>query len=184
VTYIDAPQLSKLNTVFFNDTIFDTPQLSRFIHRTSRLKTFEDGNVFFFEDGTAWLYLYQLSNVEQVCTSSLPPPSRPVPLCDYEYGVRYTRPAQDSIEDTLWLELLLPFTAFKCLFLSEEFMQRIMPVLPELVGRRTTEVLPNLQKIILEALPTSRHVLEGLQQFIASRQGTSHPIEVFLDLKE
>jgi hypothetical protein len=180
VAHIDAPQLGKLRTMFFNDIVFDTPQLFRFIRCTSRLKTFENANVV-FENGTAWVYLYQLSDVERLCTSSLPPPSFPVPLCEYEYKARYTRPVQDNIEDTLWLDLLLPFTAMKSIFLSEEFMQRIMPVLPDLVGRRTTEVLPNLQTIILEVLPESGPVSEGIRQFVASRQGTSHPIKIFLD---
>jgi hypothetical protein len=130
------------------------------------------------------MYLYQLSNTEQVCTSPFPPPSNPVPLCNYEYKVRYAQPVQDGIEDTLWLELLLPFTAVKDLFVSEEFMQRIMPVLPELVGRRTTEVLPGLQNIILEVLPASGPVLEGIRQFVASRPGTSHPINVCVGYRD
>ena len=53
-----------------------------------------------------------------------------------------------------------------------------MPALQELVGSRATEVLPNLQNILLEKLQSSGFVQEGIQEFIAARQGTSHPIGI------
>ena len=57
----------------------------------------------------------------------------------------------DSIEDTLWLGLLLPFTAVNNLYLSEKFALGITDALQEIVGR-ITEVLPSLQNIFVERL--------------------------------
>jgi hypothetical protein len=57
---------------------------------------------------------------------------------------------QGDIENTLWLELLRPFAAVKNLYLCKELVPRIAPALQELVGGRTTEVLPGLEGIFLE----------------------------------
>jgi hypothetical protein len=84
---------------------------------------------------------------------------------------------QDNIENSLWLELLQPFTAVKNLYLSEEFESRIMPSLQELVGERMAEVLPTLQNIFLEGLDTSGPVQKAIQQCVARRQA-SQPIAV------
>jgi hypothetical protein len=66
----------------------------------------------------------------------------------------------------------------KNLYLSKEFAPHIVPALQELVGGRATEVLPTLQNIFLEGLQPSEPAQEGIQQFIAARQFTSHPIAV------
>ena len=66
----------------------------------------------------------------------------------------------------------------KNLYICKTFAPHIVPALQELVGVRTTEVLPTLQNIFLEELQASGHVLEGIQQFVAARQVTGHPIAV------
>ena len=60
---------------------------------------------------------------------------------------------EGNIENTLWLELLHPFTGVKNPFLSWEFVRCIGPALEELVEDRMTEVLPALQNIFLEGQP-------------------------------
>jgi len=82
------------------------------------------------------------------------------------------------MENSLWLELLLPFRTVKNLYVSEDFVPRILPALQELVGSRATEVLPNLQNIFLEGHEPSGPVQEGIQQFVAARQVISDPITV------
>ena len=77
----------------------------------------------------------------------------------------------DNVENRLWMELLQPFTSVKNLYLSEEFARRIVPVLQE-VGGRTTEVLPTPETIFLEGPHPSGPVLEGIEQFVATRQVT------------
>ena len=198
VTGIDVPRLNKLYITFFNQIVFDTPQFIQFVRRSPTFETFEKALVV-FEHGAARVNLtssqisgygrlkvkipcmeldWQVSSMEQVCTLCLPPLSTLEDV--YLYESLYSQPIwQDNIENTLWLELLQPFAAVKNLYLSKEFASRIIgPALQELTGGRMAEVLPTLQNIFLEELQPSGTVQEGIQQFIATRQVTSHPIAV------
>jgi hypothetical protein len=198
VAQIDAPRLKKLYIIFFNDIVFDTPQLMRFICRTPTLEPPEKARVTFGGDAASVTLSsptfrydllrvgfscseldWQLSLVAQVFTLSLPPLS---PLEDlYIYEDLY-QPAQwqDSIENSQWLELLLPFKSVKNFYLPKNFAPRIVPALQELVGSRATEVLPNLQNIFLQGLEPSGPIWDGIQQFLTTRQVISdHPIAVY-----
>jgi hypothetical protein len=201
VTRIDAPQLNRLDITFFNQIVFDTPQFIQFVNRIPTLRTLEKGHVTFGDDAARvklssaspltylnkGLYVkiscreldWQVSSLEQVCTSSLPLFSALEDL--YIYKFPNSQPDwQDNIEDALWLELLHLFPTVKNLYLSVEFAARIVPALQALVRGRTTEVLPTLQNMFLEELKESGPVQEGIQQFVAARQVTSHPITVSL----
>ena len=162
VASIDAPQLS-LQITLFNQIIFDTPQLNQFISRTSTLKAPETARVIFEYGVTASIELlsrtfvpgrlkvvipcknldWQVSSLEQVCASCLPslPTLEVLYITEGTWGWGYQ---QDSVENTLWLELLRPFTGVKKLYLSETFAGIVGPALQEL-GGRTTELLPSLQ---------------------------------------
>ena len=196
VANIDVPQLERLEITFFNQIVFDTPQLIQFISRTPSLKAFEKAQVR-FRYGASGVNLssqtpgygtlnvqilcmdldWQVSSMEQVCTSCLPHLSTLGDL--YIYGHQYSHTArQDNVENTLWLELLQPFTGVKNLHLSEEFASRIMPALQELVGERSTEVLPTLQNVFLQELEPSGTVQAAIWQFVATREVISHPIAV------
>jgi hypothetical protein len=196
VTRIDAPQLGYLHITLFNQIVFDTPQFIQFISRTPLLGAFEKAfvilrnnaarvNLLSQTSGSRMLNMnipcmeldWQVSSMEQVCTSCLPPLPALEDLYIYE-NPEWPPVWQDNIENTLWLELLQPFTGVKNLYLSEKFASRIIPALQELTGGRTTEVLPTLENIFLEELQPSRIVQEGIQQFIATRQVTSRPVAV------
>ncbi|KAI0273170.1 hypothetical protein BGY98DRAFT_125274 [Russula aff. rugulosa BPL654] len=84
----------------------------------------------------------------------------------------------DAIENSLWLQLLLPFTAVKNLYLSKEFAPGIAAALHELIEGRITEVLPSLQNIFVEKLGPSGPFQEKIGQFIAARQLSNHPIAI------
>ena len=85
----------------------------------------------------------------------------------------------DAIENTLWLQLLLPFTVAKNLYLSKEFAPGIAAALEELDGSRITEVLPSLQNIFVEGLEPSGHFQKKIGQFVAARQHLSnHPVTI------
>ena len=193
---IDAPELNDLNITFFNQILFDTPQIIQFISRTQILEALDNAHVVFERDA-AWVNLssqtsdygelnvkipckesdWQVSSLEQVCTSSLPLLSMLEDL--YIYEDSDPRPNwQGNIENALWLELLHPFTAVKNLYLSKKIAPLIVPALQELVGARTTEALPTLQNIFWEGLQPSGPVHEDLGWFIAARRITTHPIAI------
>ncbi|KAF8494671.1 hypothetical protein F5888DRAFT_1715954 [Russula emetica] len=92
---IDVPRLNELRLTFFNQIIFDTPQLFQFISRRPTLRALEKGHIAFnskaiiveFRSQTSDHNVvlgvkipctaseWQISSLEQVCTSSLPPVS-------------------------------------------------------------------------------------------------------------
>jgi hypothetical protein len=117
---------------------------------------------------------WQVSSMEQICTWCLPPISTLENLYICEW--RYSQPnGEDNVENTLWLELLRPFTSVKSLYLSKKYVVRIVPALQEFVGDSAT-VLPALQNIFLEGQSTT--IQDGIQLFFATRQVTNHPIAV------
>jgi hypothetical protein len=185
VAHIDAPLLKELGITFFNQILFDTPQLVLFINRTSALKAPERARVIFIGITRSMIKLssrasvygdlsvailcedtdWQVSALEQVCTC--------LPFLSTVEGLYIDAILsnwQDNIENALWLELLQPFTAVKDLYLSKTFEPHIMPSLQELVGERTTEVLPTLQNIFLEGRETSGPV-QASQPITVTRWG-------------
>ena len=196
LTDIDAPQLNKLEIHFFNDSAFDTPQLIRFISRTSMSSTLENAHialskriarvsfrplihghveleVLIFCEALDW----QLSSLEQVCTSCLP--FLPTLGDLYINEGRSSEPDwKDDIGTGPWLELLRPFTATKNLYLSEKIALRIGPALQEFVESRATEFLPALQNIFVEGLKSSGLVQESIGHFVAARQVVGQRIAI------
>jgi hypothetical protein len=198
VNKIDAFQLDRLE-IILDEPIFDTQQLAQFISRVPKLKTCNQVrlwlgdyraavNVFSLSKTTnnAFLRLQvwygqrdvQMSPLVQLCTSFLPQALISTVEGLIIDGESYDWRAEQGDNDLiLWRELLQPFTAVKDLYLSWscEIPSRIAPVLQELVGERVFELFPVLQNISLQ---TSRPVPEGIKQFVAARQLTSHPISV------
>ncbi len=191
VTYIDAPQLdhSHLFLTFINQIDFDSPRLAQFISRTPILADC-DAHVEFY-DGAVGVRLsshlrdieiqfscgepdQQLSSVAQVCNTCLPPLSMIEGLyIEHHYLQLVWR--NEAIENTQWLELLLPFTAVKDLYLSKGFAPGIAASLQEIVR---TDVLPSLQNIFVEGLEPSGPFQESIGQFVSARQHSGHPIVI------
>jgi len=80
--------------------------------------------------------------------------------------------------NTLWLQLLLPFTVVKNLYVLKEFVPDIAATLQELVGARITEVLPSLQNIFVEGLESSGPFQKNIGQFVAALQLSGHHIAI------
>jgi hypothetical protein len=198
VTRIDTPQLDEMHITFFNQIDFDCPRLAQFINCTPTLSALDEARVQFF-DSTACVNLryrtspsgldgleiaiscgepdWQLSSIEQVCNFSLHPISTVEDLY-IEHGYSQLVWKNEAIENTLWLELLLPFTAVKNLYLSKDFAPGIAASLEELVGSRITEVLPRLQSIFVEGLEPSGPFQKKIGRFVAARQLSGHPIAI------
>ncbi len=190
---IDAPRLHRLWIEFFNDIFFDTPQLIQFIGRTLTFKPSNEAYVGFLSDRALFVLRslasnfeevqvriscresdWQLSALAQICTLFLRFLSTTETLYIHEFGLGVDW--KDDIENTEWLQLLLPFTAVKNLYLSKQFAPCIAPALQEFTGGRMTEVLPTLQNLFLEGFQPSESVQEGIGHFISGRQLTNHTI--------
>ena len=194
---VDAPQLVELHISLFNDIHFDTPELYQFISRTPTLGVYNEAHLTFYSC-EALVELrshhdyrrfnvsilcqvpdWQLSSLAQICNLSLHLLLTMENLYIYE-DLYLPSDWEGDIENTEWLNLLLPFTAVKNLYLSKKVAPRIAPALQELTGRRTTEAFPALQNLLLEGLQPSEPVQEGIAQFISARQLTNHTIAVSL----
>ncbi|KAF8503244.1 hypothetical protein F5888DRAFT_1886945 [Russula emetica] len=189
VARIDAPLLDSFIIWFFHQLIFDTPQLAQFVARTPNILppvevciSFSDYGVAVTSPPTFQVPIkftlgincrqpdWQLSCLTQVCSSSFPEAF--IPTVEHLYINGWEPRWQDDIEDSQWLEALHPFTAVKCLYLSQAFASCIAPALQELAG----EVLPSLQNLFLEDLHTSGHADEAIGKFVAARRLAGHPI--------
>ena len=178
---IDAPRLADLDIVFFNQIIFDTPQLFQSIGRRPTLRAPETGHIEFSHASVTFRFPshssdfgvlqvailcrvseWQLSYLEQVCTSSLPPVFTLKDLYIHEGSLTKLR-WQDDVENVVWLELLRPFAAVENLYVCEEFVPRIAPALQELVGGRMREALPTLENIFLDGFQLSGPLHEGVR---------------------
>jgi hypothetical protein len=199
VTCIDAPQLQNFYITFLNQIDFDTPRLAQFINRAHT--TFSHARVHFNDTTaavklTSWTqYLevevscrepdWQLSSVAQVCNSCFPPfPFSMVEDLYIEHEYSQLIWNSDAIENALWLELLLPFTAVKNFYPSKGFAPDIAVALKELVGVRITEVLPSLQNIFVEELNPPGPFQENIRQFVAARRLSGHPITISLRVQD
>jgi hypothetical protein len=168
---IDAPQLYKLKITFFHQLIFDTPELTQFINRTSSCKAHREARVVFSDsgvrvtipqayDGVLELAIscsqpdWQLSSLAQVCNSSFPQTLiRAVKYLEIHQVGPLSSPRlcwQDDIECSQWIELLHPFTAVKDFYISHEFAPRLAPVLQGILEEGVREVLPALQTLYKE----------------------------------
>ena len=200
VTSIDTPQLDRMHIIFFNQIDFDCPRLAQFINRAPKLRTPAEAHVEFHDSTVSatlrcWTPEFsfyelmvnipisyeepdrQLSSIQRVCNSILPPLSTVQDLyIERAYSQLVWK--NDAIENTLWLQLFLPFTAVKNLYLSKELAPGIATALQELVGSRITEVLPSLQIIFVEGLEPTGPFQENIGRLVAARQLSDSPIAV------
>jgi len=187
---IDAPRLTDLHISFFNQDIFDTPQLFQFISRRSTLGVPEKGYIAFsfrtilvkFPSQTpdyGLLCEEMGGNEVQTCSRDESRHSDAVHAISgledfYTFDdVGYVVPRQDNVEN-----LLRPFVSVKNLYLSKGFVYYIAPTLRALVGGRTTNVFPTLENIFLEGFQPLGPLHESIAKFVAARRLTNHPVAV------
>ncbi len=200
VARINAPRCFVLSTTFFNDIDFYTPELIQFISRTLTFEAYDEAHLVFYrrealvrlqsQPGSSTSHRkvvevkilcqapdWQLSSLAQICTISLGLLSTMENLYVYEDHLAQLG-WSDNIENAEWLELLLPFTAVKNLYLSKEFTPRLAPALQELTGGRTTEVLPTLENVFLEGFLPSEPAQEGIRQLVSARHLINRPVAI------
>jgi hypothetical protein len=200
LSHIEIPTLNLSSFHFFNQLVFDTPLLGHFIRRTETLKKIHGAHVQFMNSAvlvslldqeamangdieTLQLVLsckpldWQLSAVAQVLNSFL----SSLPTLESLKIEVFPKDWQDEIEVIQWRELLRSFTSVKDMTLdSENSIQLVALALQELSVEREIEELPALQNIFLRTkgwLP-SGPVKEAMEQFIATRQLSGHPVTV------
>ena len=189
VARIDTPLLDSIEIAFLFQLIFDSPHLSQFMRRSTRVEAPHEAHVVFGDynttikshppgrvaeekcelkitcDGLDW----QLSSAAQVCTAFFPS----IHMVEHLYIHKYTSWKKDDvkndIENEQWLELFHSFTAVKNLYVSEEYTQCIASALQESVGEGMTDALPALKMLFFEGLQLWGGVWEVVRSFAAAR---------------
>ena len=205
LSQIESPMLNESHFWFFNQLIFDTPQLGHFIRRTEAFMTVHTARVE-FSGLSVGLTLsgreekanndrealqmeitckpldWQLSALAQILDPFL---SSLATLESLEVVV-FRKDWPGEIEVVQWRECLQPFTSVKDMTLEfEDSIQLIFPALQELAVQRATEVLPGLQNIFLRTdWQPSGPVKEAIKQFIAARQLYGRPVTVHYQATE
>ena len=148
VSRVDAPQLHDLSISLFNDIHFDTPELSLFVTQTPILGAYDEAHLTFYSHQAQVELIYhqqphyrmvnvsilcqvsdwQLSSLTQICNLSLHPLLTTENLYIEEFLLSPSN-WKDDIENSEWLDLLLPFTAVKNLYLSKKIATHLAPAL-------------------------------------------------------
>jgi hypothetical protein len=173
VARIDVPLLDTIWIDFFNNLIFDLPQLAQFTRRTTRFQGLNEAHVVFDYSGVLVGYLppartidersglriscgkldRQLSSVAQVFASFFPS----IYMVEHLYisGRRYVQPrSREDIDNRRWLEFFRPFTAVKYLHVANK-CAGIVGFLQELVKEGAIDVLPALETLHVGGRPES-----------------------------
>ena len=200
VARVDAPLLNRTIIALFQQLTSDLPQLTQFMKRTTGFRGLDEAHVIFADhDATVFspptrssdersglgllmiqyeelLVDWQLSSLAQIFTSFFPSMVEHLYIYEHdEMSYKFSLPQmQGDLENMRWLEFFHPFTAVKDLYVSKVFTPCIVP-LQELVGARTTEVLPALQNIFLEG---SHQSGPFIRKIVAARELSGHPINV------
>ena len=191
---IDAPHLHGIRISFFNQLIFDVPQLSQFVNRVERFNGLSAMVSFFGSrasvDLSSEIYGrllleiscrqadWQLSSVAQFCGMSLNPITTSENLTVRANLGNPLYFGQFDIDHNQWEELLYPFTNVKNLYLAEDVGLHIATALQALVGESVTQMLPNLQSLFIKKLQPSGPTREAAESFVAARQRFGRPIAI------
>ena len=189
VTMIDAPQLNNLDISFLFHIDYRTQRLAQFINRTPKLGKCDAAHIKLDDWSARVLFgtleilipgpymepVRWLSCIAQLCNFSL---LSTVEDLYIEHPSHQNDLQGYAIDNTLCLQLFLPYTAVKNLYLSKEFWPGVAAALQEFVGARITEVLPSLQNIFVEELQPSGPMQDIIGQFVAARQLSGHPIAI------
>ena len=201
VTRIDTPQLNILKIKLFNQNNFDCARLAQFINCTPTLRALDkaraqiEGSFIsvklrcwtsqsgpdYLDTGSSCIELdWEYLSFEQICHGFYPLSTVKDLYVKYP---RYVYPWQNRRdnglnENTIWLQLLLPFTAVKNLYLSKEFVPGIAAALQELVEGRLLEALPGLQNIFVDWPGQWGFFQTNIEPFVAARRLSNRPIVI------
>jgi hypothetical protein len=188
VSRVDTPELENLFIEFFNPTDLDLPLLAQFFDRTPTFKAPDEASVQIDDWSTGVLFGIfrifikcepdqQLSSVGHVCSTSFSSTVETVEDLYIERRYSQLDWRNYAIENTLWLELLLPFTAVKNLYLYKDFTPGIAGALQGLVEDGITDVLPNLQNIFVDELAREQFE-KNIGQFVVARRLSGYPVAI------
>jgi len=202
VARINTPLLHVITISLFNQLLFDTSQLHRFVGRIETFNMLHQAEVHFQSerayitlspsentDGCPNIVIYisctqsewQLSSLAEICGTSSSRCALGLFSLEHLYLlVEYAPPDHwhDDMENIQWQELLQSFTAVKDLYLSAELALLVAQALQDHVGEKETELLPALQNIFVQGRQLLVAVQETIRLFIATREVSGNPVAI------
>ncbi|KAI0294220.1 hypothetical protein BC826DRAFT_1185846 [Russula brevipes] len=193
LTWIDAPQLYSMKMTFGRQAMRSAPQIALFIGRTERFKEPYRANLNNLRRSTELLFPLRTQTVHYPSPklvvdcggyayfpafwplSYLAFPLSTVERLDVDGICASWQSAKEKID---WLKAFDVFVAVKDLCVSEGVALHVVQALQELSVERATEVLPALHSLFIEGLGPSGPVREAVEQFVATRQLSGHPVAV------
>jgi hypothetical protein len=199
---IEAPLLERFLTLFFNQLVFDIPQISWLIGNINlprpsglslRFAQNDETSVRFSWSGTGShgeRYLnvavigkgldWQVFSVAQICDHILPLCSS-VEWLNVEYRGRRgnTEPPRmrpDDMDHRRWFELFHPFISVKRLEISDELEPFIDAALQGLTEESAAGVFPTLNSLSIVGDISDRAAQQGIESFVTARQHSDHPV--------
>ena len=191
VAQIDTPLLERLNLTLFFDLTFTLVNLTEFIHRTEGFECLaaqvifnKDGASIYEESGAGKLSLHVscepldwlIDSATQVC-SALGDALLAVEELTLDLDVD-GMPSDwgETLDSTMWLELLLPFTGVKKLHVGSSLVGEVSQALDSDVGELVSELLPDLQE--LEVRLEINDAKKVFSAFIQTRESMGRPVRL------
>jgi hypothetical protein len=191
VAQVDAPLLVHIAIKFFNQLVFETPQLSLFIGRVKMLNSPSKAMIYSSQQGISigltqpttdvdahgQSYIevsceeldWQVSSLAQICDHTSPL------LCGVEQLEICAKPLSPSVESDMdtaqWLELFNTFGGVKVLRMSSTLGPTVASALQQVNGEPSFGTLPALRHIQLGKTRT----FTSVEQFTATYKASSSP---------
>jgi len=191
---LDTPCLQQLSIAFFDQPVFEIPQLSLFIGRTEGLTSPRKTSIQLWVRDIAITQQFRASpyrleirleiscrelgrrvaSLAHICRQLFPfLPS--VERLDVKAFLLFSaRRQRDQIDPAQWLELFRPFEGVKALEVTGTLVGNIASALEHATGEMTRDVFPALCDLRLNK---SRESLSAsIESFVAARQLSGRPI--------
>jgi hypothetical protein len=192
VAQINTPLLERLNLTFFFDLTFTLVNLTEFIHRTEGFRCLV-ARVIFNKDGPSidaghyeqWgigrlsLHVncepldWQIDSAAQVCIALGDVLSTVVELTLDLNVDGMPSDWEDTLDNTLWHELLLPFARVKKLHIGSSLTLELSQVLESVAGGSVLELLQELE-VQFEVDNAKR----ALSAFVETRESMGRPVHL------
>jgi len=190
---IDTPVLNKFSMSLILDLVFDVPHLRQFIGRAKGLKPYKATRVAFTTSSIQLELTEPLSlSLEMMCDmvglkvhamslvcGQLSPFLSLVERLDLtaDHWPSLSQEEYHTVSSR-FVELFEPFTSVQSLYVSEGLIPFIALVLPQLIGERVTEVLPNLRDLFMGRPTLLEPVQKAMQPFVTARRLSGKPIVI------
>ena len=197
VAQINAPLLEQLNPTLFFELAFTLVNLTEFIHRTEGLRclvarvifnkecaSIDAGHYEQWVTGKGGLHInvtsepldWQMDSATQVCSAL----GSTVEELTVDLDVNgMSLGWENTLDNMLWHELLLPFIGVKKLHIGSSLTLEFSRALESVAGGLVLEFLPELQELEIQLIEG----FEAFSGFVRTRESISRPVHLWAPVR-